>query len=200
MLLTFEGQLTKQDVIKAQALHQRASRFPHAGRIAAVILLVLMSVGALAVDLALFQRVLPLVLLLLFFTFFQWWLPRLQAGATWRSYKALQAPVSGVVTPEGMQYNGADFKSELAWPVFIKYKRTDDMVLLYQGSNAFNIVPKSLFANDDQWAAFVQIVEQRVPQVIPNERTVNHVLRRVFVGLVLIVALLAFIAQLIASR
>jgi hypothetical protein len=163
MEVEFTGQLTQQDFLRAQHLHMNLTPRVRLALWVVVVSLVIVMGYAAMVDLSLFITLLPIGLFVVFLIGFSIWLPRVQIASAWRQHKALHDPIYGAATAAGLRYNGAQFSGEIGWPMFLQYKRSDELVLLYQSGNAFNLVPRHAFRSDDDWRVFLAIVEQHVP-------------------------------------
>ena len=74
----------------------------------------------------------------------------------------LQEPVNATLTDEGIEFLTATSSGVLPWSRFIKMKESDDLVLLYQAPNLFNIVPKEFFASPQQWADARALVHLKI--------------------------------------
>jgi hypothetical protein len=144
-----KGQLARQDILQAFFRHHRPTR------------------NSIGIRLAL----LGLVILSLIFTYYQhtavwwtyllafvvfvgvvspWWMPYFQAFR-FNKNSPLLKPLTGMVNDEGVALKGTRFNSSLKWSSFTHYKKTKDVILLYQGPNAFNFLSRNLFKSDAEW-------------------------------------------------
>jgi hypothetical protein len=91
-----------------------------------------------------------------------WWMPFVQVlGFNRRS--PLLKPLTGIVTDEGVHLIGDHFNSNMKWNSFSRYKKSKEVVLLYQGENAFNFLSRNLFQSSPDWEVCVKMVEKYLP-------------------------------------
>lgn len=192
MNIAFGGQLTQQDYLDAQYVHQGMTRAERVIQVIVVVGLVLILPIAflLAPDFLLIA--LPAVLLCLFASTMNWWLPRIQIPRIWRNQKGLQAPIEGVASEEGIQYNSVHFKNDLSWSLFLMYKLSPTLMLLYQSPKAFNMVPKHMFQNDADWQSFVSIVARNVADGVKVDQQRRQRVQVVFFVMLLIGVVIGF--------
>jgi hypothetical protein len=163
MEISFTGQITQQDYLRAQSLHRRRSTALLIVGGVLFVLIVLSFVVTSVSEPALFWSSLPVVAILAIIFAASWWLPRLQAVRHWRNSKALQNPMSGTITSQAINFTGTYSEGSTSWEAYVKYKRSPDMVLLYLAPNLFNIFPRAFFESDADWKALIELVEKNIP-------------------------------------
>jgi hypothetical protein len=105
----------------------------------------------------------------------------------------VQGTFSGVVTDEALELRSDLSESKTRWGTFVQYKMSDHVVLLYQNQAAASIVPKSFFANDEDWQQFRQFVRDTLPDKARQEsRTWRRMMLLGFV-LVLVLVVISFL-------
>ena len=98
----------------------------------------------------------------------------------------------------GGQWLGDDHYQQLGrerWDAFVQYKMSDDVVLLYQTNAAFNMVPRSLFANDEDWQRFRQHVQATVPKEQPKGRLNVRWILYAVIAVIIVVAVILGLAN-----
>ncbi len=124
-----------------------------------VISIISMEAGVLDV----LGAVAPVIFILGFLAVVVWWTPRRQAKRL-RQALLFQGPVHGLVTDEGLTMGSQHSEGTVRWGAFVQYKMSDQVVLLYQNQAAAQLVPRSLFASDEDWQQFRQFVQATVPE------------------------------------
>ena len=69
-------------------------------------------------------------------------------------------------SPGGIHFRTAHIDSNLAWNLYSRALVDAHSYVLYYGSQTFTVVPKRVFQNADQQAAFDQLVTQHVPVIV----------------------------------
>lgn len=209
MELHWRGQLTERDVRRAYRLYYRMAQIPW-GLKAFLLLPLVVAIfvwfsGGVQqpVEIAeLIADVWPALLvfaLLAAAAFLPLWLSLFSAAATSRTNPKMHRPMEGVITPGGLTCKTAQSEEDLDWRVFRQYRRSDDIVVLYESPIALRMFPRSFFQTDGDWQAFNSLVAQNV-SLAPKEpaQQSRRVSRptRVFVVLLVIVAIVAFLVNL----
>jgi hypothetical protein len=136
--------------------------------------------------------ILPSVLLSLFvaaFLYVLWLLPRRQARRFLRTPLG-RARLRGLATDETLALGSEAAESTTRWDAYVQYRMSEGVVLLYQNDAAANMVPRSLFASEEDWERFRQHVQDTVPQASTK---VNPILRwGVYGALALIILAIIF--------
>jgi hypothetical protein len=161
MEIYVKGQLTRQDIIRAFFRHLKPTRNSIAIR------LVLLGLTILTLVFTYYQKTAAwwtylLAVVVVIGVLSPWWMPYFQAF-TFNKNSPLLKPLTGVVTEEGVNLRGNRFNSNLKWSSFTHYKKTQEVVLLYQGPNAFNFLSRNLFNSDSDWEECISTVEKLVP-------------------------------------
>ena len=154
-----KGQLTRQDIIRAFFRHLKPTRNSIVIRLALLGLMVL--VFAYGSQTAAWWTYL-LAGVVVVGVLSPWWMPYFQAF-NFNKNSPLLKPLTGTVTDEGVSLRGYRFNSDIKWASFTYYKRTREVVLLYQGPNAFNFLSRNLFKSDAEWEECVTIVDKFLP-------------------------------------
>jgi hypothetical protein len=79
-------------------------------------------------------------LLFLYLLFLSW-----QFKRSYRSYKAIQVPVTIEMSEEAFRACSEHGETKLPWNMFRKYKENKRLLLLYQTAGLFHVLPKRLF-------------------------------------------------------
>jgi hypothetical protein len=76
---------------------------------------------------------------------------RWQLTQLYKKTPYFQESFRGVVSEQGIAGESSAGQVNLVWQKIIKHKKTDDLILLYQAPNLFNIVAKEFFATSEDW-------------------------------------------------
>lgn len=164
MEIHFNGRITQAIYLKAQDLHRGSAKI---GRLigASFLILILVAVGVgLIWGQETFLLFLPILIAPVAFFFLGRWAPRWQAITYWRGYKALQEPISGIASAQGITLKGSHFQGDLTWNTYSGYKHSADILLLYETPEQPHVFPKAFFKQEGDWEAFVELVKRKVPQ------------------------------------
>lgn len=69
-------------------------------------------------------------------------------------------------SPDGIHFRTAHIDSDLAWNLYSRALVDTHSYVLYYGSRTFSVIPKRVFQNAEQQAAFDQLVTQHVPVIV----------------------------------
>jgi len=69
-------------------------------------------------------------------------------------------------SPDGIHFHTAHIDSNLAWKLYSRALVDAHSYLLYYGSRTFTVIPKRVFQNTEQQAAFDQLLTQHVPVIV----------------------------------
>jgi hypothetical protein len=196
MPIPFVGQLTQQQYLHAQYLHFKPASRGRILRRSMILLLVLGLLLSLAIVPFLLRLIVPVVLLGIFLLSASWFLPRLHVYLTWRYHRSLQAPMSGTITADGIHYKGTHFQGEVTWSMFLKYKQSPQLVLLYQSPLVFNLFPRSFFRTEHEWHAFLELVQQHVPVTVEGEARTQRLQWLTFILFLAGTAIISFLVHL----
>lgn len=161
--IRFGGSYTRDQLVRAYRLAARP------GRWVLVLLLVLLAVLVYATLVVPVRHggsllhALPALVVVALFLAFAWLLPRLGAGRTWRTSEAIRQPVSGVITPELVLLRSAYGEARLPWDAFYRVRASDRVVLLYQSAQVSHVLPRELFASEEDWETFKRWALGSVP-------------------------------------
>ena len=161
MDIRVNGQLTHQDIINAFFRHLKPTRN------SILIRLSLLGLIALILIFSIYQGTSSLMVFLLSALVIvgissPWWMPFIQA-VTFNQNSPLLKPLNGEITDEGVNLRGNRFNSNMKWASLTYYKKAKDIVLLYQGPNAFNFLSRNLFNNETDWLSCLATIEKYLP-------------------------------------
>jgi hypothetical protein len=160
MRIYYRGQMDQKGFLKVLGLHNMLGKRRWILTGGGIMLLV----SALVVSMrepGLLSAMLPGLIFMMVFLSFPWWVPYVQANAMTKNGIYSQQ-VSGIISDEEVTINGAGSKSTFEWSAYSGYKMKDDLILLYQGKNNFNIFPKAFFHREEDWDEFVRFVKEKV--------------------------------------
>jgi len=171
-----QGEYNQEDIHRAATL-ALGSGLRTVGIVsgAGVLMLLLLTVVvavALGQDLITFLRLwLPAILFFVFVSGYSLALPRIQSRRLAKS-PLLRGPMRGAATEEGLLLHSDLGESAVQWDAFVRFKMSDDVILLYRTQSAFTIVPRSLCQSDSDWQRLRQQIQARVPEKGPRLATV----------------------------
>ena len=180
MRIVYQGQYTEKDFRNAIALHLQAPRRLAVIIFVALIVLVLLSIGAtgdLMSDLGAAAPFLILAILFLYPLLLPWW-----QASKMRDSPLLKSPIQGEITDKTLSWSGKGFDTELAWEDVTAHRMSADLILLYQESGMFTPLPEHLFADDADWQRLVTYVEQHIP--VKSDRKTKVLLGAVAVAVI----------------
>ena len=168
MEIPLKGSYSQQEIRKAVLLN-----YPRWFRVLPVLSLVLggfvLAAGMFTAivtlelePLACLGSLLPLFCICALFAGLLWSQPWLQARQVAKS-PLVQGDISGVATDEALEMRNDLSESRVLWGAFVRHKMSDDMVILYQHKTAFNMVPRSFLASEEDWQRFQRLVQEVVP-------------------------------------
>lgn len=168
MEIPLHGQFTEQDLRHSLTLLLgRQLKGLRIGTVIIAVVLIFYPIATIASRdvevMALLSWLLPLVILFVIFGGVVWLLPYL-ALRQYRGSPLYQGLFSGVATDEALELRGEQSEAKTKWGAFVQYKVSDQVVLLYQNRAAASIVPRSLFASEEDWRQFQQFVRATVPE------------------------------------
>jgi hypothetical protein len=91
-------------------------------------------------------------------------LTRYTIRRSWDQSVRIRDPFARAITPEVIQTTSPSSMSLSRWSAFVKFKRSDTTVLLYNDTvGPLHLFPRRLFQNDADWQRFIDLVERNVP-------------------------------------
>jgi hypothetical protein len=199
MEIPFAGQITQADYLQAQALHNKASKAPLVLGTIAGAMLITTGLASFS-EPAIFGTALPVIAFLAILAVATWWALRFQAINNWKKSKTFQNPFSGTITSNRIHFDAAYSESSQSWEVYIHYKQSPTMILLYQSPNLMNIFPKKFFKSDQDWEAFIKLVQENILE--KKTTAIEKIQKFSLVGfgiLLLLLAIISFLFTLFGS-
>ena len=80
------------------------------------------------------------------------------ARRTFREYKALSEPVSFEIREDGLYARRTHGEGLVLWSELLKWKKNQNLVLLYPAKNIFYMIPRRFFDNTEQFESFLTLV------------------------------------------
>lgn len=96
------------------------------------------------------------------------WLLRSLGQRQWKSSPLLRTEMRGWAHEQALHVENELVTSTLDWRVYAGFQATDAMVMLYQSSQAYNLFTRGLFASDEDWQGFRQLVETKIGRPRPQ--------------------------------
>jgi hypothetical protein len=195
MEIQFTGQITQKDFLQAQSLHRKTSKAPLFLGGLFICMLIVTVITSIS-EPALLGTAIPVFVILIIIIAVSWGGPRLQAINIWKNSKSLQKPLSGKITEDKINLEGAYSEGSVSWKAYVSYKQSANMILLYQSPNLMNIFLKTYFKDEKDWEDFKELVKKNVPEKKPTflEKTEKFI----YLSFVILLILLA-VSSLIFS-
>ncbi|MEM9543927.1 MAG: YcxB family protein [Cyanobacteria bacterium P01_E01_bin.42] len=76
--------------------------------------------------------------------------------------KALHQPMTIEATGESFSLEGEGFDATIRCNLFKKFIETNNLFIIYEGDNAFRIIPKRAFTNNEELAEFRIILHENI--------------------------------------
>lgn len=162
MLTYFKGQVSKKEYTRAVGVHfdQQFRWIKWVFGIIFGILFISIVITVIR-DPSIAKTLFPgIVFPFVLFTF-PWWMPYLQSAGYDQKGNIYRTPIEGVIDESGIAINGQEVKASFQWKAYTHYRKSGDVVMLYQGKNCFHIFTRALFREED-WAQFLKVVEERI--------------------------------------
>jgi len=191
-LVPFAGTLSFEQYRRAQRLHLEHN----VTRWSVVVPVAVIGLFLVAVNLAsqdpsgssAFVLLFPLVLLLL-----RWFEERSYRN-TWSSHKLAREPIRGRISEHGLAIQGEHTSADIPWDRLLKWKASDDLLLVYEARNAMHVYPRAFFASEEDWQTARELVAGKLstPNTSTMWRSVNQLLVWIAVFIVLVLLYLAW--------
>ena len=166
MQINYAGKVSKDEFLKALFLQNKQYRVYKwvLGIVLAFFALSILYMtiqGAPELD-TILQYAFPGGLIPLVAMTFPWWSPYLQLSAYDQPGNIYLSNVFGLIDENRITINGGNVKGDFPWTAFVRYEISNDVLLLYQGKNNFNIFTKNMFSNQSDWEKFVSFIKTKV--------------------------------------
>jgi hypothetical protein len=167
MQINYAGKISRDDFLQAIFLNSPQLKLQ---RWVVSILLVIMAfsffyIWSLSSNSAVvesFPTLFPGFILLAVIGLFPWWVPYLQLSSLNQKGNIYRNNVFGLITDSGITVNNAEVNTSFQWSVFIDYRISKDLVMLYQSKNCFNLFVPSMFSDHVEWEKFVSFAKEKV--------------------------------------
>ena len=116
------------------------------------------------------------------------------ARRSWRTHKLAQEPMRGAMGSEEFVVESEHGSSRIPWDRLHQWRASDSILLVYQSSNIFLLLPRRFFVSDEAWRSASDLVAAKLP--IRKRRHAKWMLWLV-VGWVALIALLALLFTLL---
>ena len=81
---------------------------------------------------------------------------------TWRSHQLAREPVRGQLSDHGLAVEGEHGSARIPWDRLYRWRAADDLLLIYEGSNAMHLLPRAFFAGEEDWQAARALVAAKL--------------------------------------
>lgn len=92
-----------------------------------------------------------------FFVYIPW-----RARKAFDQHKALSAPVNVTIREDGLFFDRERSSGLLLWSEILKWRTSDDLILLYPADHIFHLIPRHFFASDEEFAGFHETLKARI--------------------------------------
>ena len=164
MNIPFQGNLSKNEYRQVMALHLKLPGWQRWFFTGAALLLFISAVFQFIRLPELATYLLPALVFSTVFLTFPLWLPEIQASSYNQPGNVFREGLRGTITNSEITIQTAKGNSSTIWTAFTHYKSTENIIMLYQNKNCFNIFTQSMFANAEDWNAFLGEITGRLPK------------------------------------
>jgi hypothetical protein len=164
MNIPFEGKLSKKEYRQVMALHLKLPGWQRWFFTGAALLLIFSAVFQFIRFPELATSLLPVLVFPTVFLTFPLWLPEIQASSYNQPGNIFREGLLGTITDSEIAIQTAKGNSSTFWTAFTHYKSTENIIMLYQNKNCFNIFTQSMFASAEDWNTFCGEVARRLPK------------------------------------
>lgn len=84
----------------------------------------------------------------------------------YRNQEKLKQPYHIGFSDAGIEFRTNNVSSQLSWEVYTKALVDRNSYLLYYGKGQFSIVPKHLFPDERSLAAFEDLIQMKIPDIV----------------------------------
>lgn len=191
--IPYQGSLRYEDYRRAIRLHG-AGVFPvwlPAGLLIAVAALLAGLLHLMQADLWPAFAVLGVFGFLLLVLALRTWLVR----KSWHTHKLAREPRRGTLSAEGLSVDSEHASARIPWDRLHQWKGSDHLLLVYESSHLFHILPRGFFAGDDDWRAATDLVAARLPSRMTRQA---RLFWRLAAGWLVLVAVLVAVLLVVA--
>jgi hypothetical protein len=110
----------------------------------------------------LLPSLLPGLVVFLVIVTYPWWIPYLQLSSFDQKGNIYRNNIFGTIDDAGVTINSAEIKADFQWNVFVDYKLSKDLFMLYQSKNCLNLFKPNMFSNQDEWEKFILFAKDKV--------------------------------------
>lgn len=163
MQIHYAGKITKDDFLQAIFLNSPRLKFQR-WFFAIVLFFVAFSLIYLwaAGPASIVEGLFPGLAIFFIFGTFPWWMPYIQLTSFDQKTNIYRNSVFGMIDETGISINSTEVKTSFQWSVFIDYKLSKDLFMLYQSRNCFNLFKPSMFGTREEWDKFVSFATNKI--------------------------------------
>lgn len=164
MPISFSGTTTYQHVQQAIQLYAKAIPNPLANTIWICVISIITLLGV-GIIISPTRAISVLVFLVVFFVLIVATLMATESSnkESWSNNTGSQDPQTGTVTEMGIEIRTSTYVVQMQWIYYRYYLISSDLVVLYCSPYSYGIYAKSFFATSEDWQAFVEQVQLRIP-------------------------------------
>lgn len=164
MQINYAGKISKKEYLKAILLNNQQLRIQK-WIFGIALAVIAFSIGSLMIeDFQKYKSILqsPGILIPLFVLTFPWWMPYLQVTSYNQPGNIYRNNVFGLINDDEITISSGLVKSSSQWNAYTSWRIKDEILLLYQGKNCFNIFTRAMFASQDEWNNFLSLIKSKV--------------------------------------
>jgi hypothetical protein len=170
MRINYAGKISKDDFLQAIFLNSPQLKLQK-WLIGILVTIMVLSLFLLALspsnsfnaDISrLFPSLFPGLAVFLVIVTYPWWIPYLQLSSFDQKGNIYRNNVFGTIDETGLSINSAEINANFQWKVFVDYKLSKDILMLYQSKNCFNLFKPSMFSTQEEWDRFVSFAKEKV--------------------------------------
>jgi hypothetical protein len=162
MEIIYQGQVSKKEFSQVIDIHYYKMKWIRLLFGVFMVILLISLVFILAQQPTFIRSLFPGYLFPIILLSSPWWLLVIQKNSYNQSNNIYRTPIHGVIDDVGISISNENTNVKSLWNVYTHFIKKDDLVLIYQGKNCFNIYTRSLFRNDEDWSKFLEIIGEKV--------------------------------------
>jgi len=107
---------------------------------------------------------------------------------TWRSHQLARERIRGQLSDHGLAIEGEYGSARIPWDRLYRWRAADDLLLIYEGSNAMHLLPRAFFAGEEDWQAARDLIAAKLSTMETHTRwsSVKQLLLWVAIFIVLV--------------
>jgi hypothetical protein len=164
MEIIYQGQVTKKEYNRVIEIHYSKMKWIRWLVGAFIVILLISLVITIIQQPTIMRSLFPGFLFPIIILSSPWWVLVIQKNSYNQSNNIYRTPIHGVIDDAGISVSNENTSVKSVWNGYTHFIKKDDILVLYQGKNCFNIFTKNMFSNEQDWNKFLKIIGEKVSQ------------------------------------